>query len=674
LWCFASCTTDEFFISHSIEDSFNSPPTKSAMLNISSETSTSLCDRIQRRTALQVGALGSLGLSLPSLLSQAKASGSREETSRVFGRAKRVILLFMWGGPAHQDTWDLKPEGPVESRGEFMPIETSVPGLHISEHFPLLANHADKLALIRSVGQEDNNHSTGAHAGLTGRRHELKAESFSARQTDFPHFGSVLSQLRPNQSGLPTFVSLPEVIATTNGAITPGQGGGLIGRKFDPFRISEHPDRADFSIDSLKLPEAVNLGRMQSRRNLLDAFDGAARLVDRSAKIKTIDSYYQQALDMVLAPKVRKAFDLSHVSDDERFRYGYHTFGQSVLLAKRLAESGVSLVTVYWHREKKTVDSTWDTHALNFQELKHRLMPSVDRPISALLEDLSQSGMLDDTLVVWNSEFGRTPKVNKRAGRDHWGACNTVVMAGAGVKGGQVYGASDAQAAYPIANKVTQDDIAATLYHLLGFQPESPVYDRLNRPHQIALGEPIYELLEGRCQVERTPPPVEINRPAIGEFTRMLRQRGNRHLNCEFGSESGEKEWDLTNWQAPQGQGLNRYRRIAAATPESTPAAGLKYKGMYYNHFDYSHCVFRLAEPATLEGVSLKVSGRDVAIPDELRKQPAQRVWQIRLPAGLAKSITQLSLSLIAPKWSVSDFAIVGSEIRDLHLQRAKVV
>ena len=640
------------------------------MLNFSTTNSASLGAGIPRRTALQIGALGSMGLSLPALMgNSSNASESREETSRVFGRAKRVILLFMWGGPAHQDTWDLKPEGPVESRGEFMPIKTNVPGLHIGEHFPLLAQHADKLALIRSVGQEDNNHSTGAHAGLTGRRHELKAESFSARATDFPHFGSVLSQLRPNQSGLPTFVALPEVIATTNGAITPGQGGGLTGRKYDPFQIAEHPDRADFSIDALKLPESVNLGRMQSRRDLLNVFDNASQLVDRSNKIKTTDSYYQQALDMVLAPQVRKAFDLSHVSNDERFRYGYHTFGQSVLLAKRLAESGVQLVTVYWHREKKTVDSTWDTHALNFQELKHRLMPSVDRPISALLEDLSQSGMLDDTLVVWNSEFGRTPKVNARAGRDHWGACNSVVMAGAGVNGGQVYGASDAQAAYPISNKVTQDDIAATIYHLLGFQPESAVYDRLNRPHAVALGEPIYDLLQGRCEVEPQPAPVELNREPIRAFAKMLRERGSRHLNCEFGLDDGEQHWELKNWQAAMGDGLNRHRKIEAAE-----TATLEYKGMYYGHFDYSHCVIRLAEAATLKDVQISVAGKELPLTAEMLRQPAQRVWQFALPAGLAKSISKLTISISAPHWAVTDFTIVGAEIRDLHLEHAKVL
>jgi len=636
------------------------------MIELFNNQQMSFCDRLDRRTMLQAGSLGTMGLSLPELLSQkAEARPGRIETSSVFGKAKRVILLFMWGGPAHQDTWDLKPEGPIESRGEFLPIATNIPGLHVSEHFPLLSNHADKLAVIRSVGQEDNNHSTGAHAGLTGRRHELKAESFGARQTDFPHFGSVLSALRPNSSGLPTFVSLPEIISTTNGAVTPGQGGGLIGRKFDPFRISQHPDDPDFSIESLRLPESVGLSRLETRRGLLSQMDHAARIADRSAQTKTLSGYYEQALDMVLAPKVRNAFDLASVSQAERMRYGYHTFGQSVLMAKRLAEAGVQLVTVYWHREKKTIDSTWDTHSLNFQELKLRLMPSVDRPIAALLEDLSESGMLEDTLVVWNSEFGRTPKVNGRAGRDHWGACNSVVMAGGGVPGGQVYGASDPQAAYPIANKVTQDDIAATMYHLLGFQPDDEVHDRLNRPHRLALGEPIYDLLGDKCRPAPKPKPAGIEgRPKLGAFTKMLRDRGGRHITCDIGNLDEEKAWKLTGWSEPAGEGLSRHRRTG-----DTPAT-IAFGGMFHKQFDYSHCVFRLAEPRSLEGVTLTASGRAIAIPAALIEQGERTLWQIPFPAGLATSTSKFELTIAAPDWPTTDFAVVGETIRDLHLAR----
>lgn len=634
------------------------------MLEFLSHNSLPPLNRVSRRTMIQAGSLGTLGLSLPSLLAgQAQAHEQRTETSRVFGQAKRVIILFMWGGPAHQDTWDLKPEAPVENRGEFLPIATNVPGIHISEHFPLIAKHADKLALIRSVGQEDNNHSTGAHAGLTGRRHELKRESFGARETDFPHFGSVLSSLRPGHSGLPSFVSLPEVISTTNGAVTPGQGGGLIGRRFDPFRIDQHPDDPDFSIESLRLPESVGLQRLSSRRELLSQFDQVSRLVEQSNRARTLSSYYQQALDMVLAPQVRQAFDIESVPLNERMRYGYHTFGQSVLMAKRLSEAGVQLVTVYWHREASPIDTTWDTHSLNFQELKLRLMPSVDRPIAALLEDLQQSGQLDETLVVWNSEFGRTPKVNGRAGRDHWGACNSVVMAGGGVPGGQVYGASDAQAAYPIANKVTQDDIAATIYHLLGFHPEDEVRDRLNRPHRLALGEPIFDLLGGRALPEQLPDPLPLSRPRIGPFAKMLRERGIRHIVCELGSPDGEREWEVSGWS----ESLNcegRQHRLVGEAP-----AGLTFKGMFHRQFAYTHCVIRLAEPQPIETAVLTVAERAIPIPDELKQLGAQSIWQVPFPGGLTTSLSRFELKLSAPGWAVSEIAVVGEPIRDVHLQ-----
>jgi hypothetical protein len=271
--------------------------------------------------------------------------------------------------------------------------------------------------------------------------------------------------------------------------------------------------------------------------------------------------------------------------------------------------------------------------------------------------------MLEDTLVVWNSEFGRTPKVNGRAGRDHWGACNSVVMAGGGVPGGQVYGASDPQAAYPIANKVTQDDIAATIYHLLGFHPEDEVNDRLNRPHRLALGEPIYDLLGDKCHPETVQAPSQIDgRPKLGAFTKMLRDRGGRHITCDIGNLDEEKAWKLTSWSEPIGQGLSRNRKTG-----DSPAT-IAFGGMFHTQFDYGHCVFRLAEARSLEGVTLTASGRAIPIPDTLLKQGEQTLWQIPFPPGLAKSTPKFELTITAPNWPVTDFAVVGDPIRDLHL------
>jgi hypothetical protein len=632
------------------------------MLNLLADNSgVRFCDGLTRREALQVGALGTMGLGLPHLLNVSAAAN--ETGGGAFGRAKRVILLFMWGGPAHQDTWDLKPHGPEASRGEFLPIATSVSGIHISEHFPLIARHADKLAIIRSVGQDDNNHSTGAHASLTGRRHELKAESFGARDTDFPHIGSVLTKLRPNQRGLPTFAALPEVIATTNGAITPGQGGGFLGKTYDPFQISEHPDRPDFKIDALRLPTEIAAPRMVERRNLLAQIEQAARLADRSAIVQSMDAFYQQALDMVLAPAARRAFDLASESAAVRARYGWHTFGQSVLLARRLAEAGVKLVTVYWHREKKTVDSTWDTHGRNFEELKNRLMPSVDRPIAALLEDLAAFGMLDDTLVIWNSEFGRTPNVNANAGRDHWGPCNTVVMAGGGVPGGQTFGATDEKAAYPVSDKVTQDDIAATVYHLLGIDHETLIRDRQDRPFPLALGEPIAKLLGGLARPESRPAPaprmvVEQVRP----FTRMLRERGNRFITLALGNPDSEKQWQLAGFGEPAGEGTNRHRALGEG-----PATA-RYQAVFLGHFDYGWLVLNLAAPRSLAGARLSLSGSTVPVPEALVAASTRALWQIPLPAGLIVSKQTLEMTIEAPGWQICDVAVVGDEIRDLDL------
>ena len=620
-----------------------------------------LCDGISRREALQIGGLGTLGVGLPQLLqSQARASTAGGST---FGRAKRVILLFMWGGPAHQDTWDLKPEGPEGNRGEFLPIATSVPGMHISEHLPLIARQADKLAIIRSVGQDDNNHSTGAHAGLTGRRHDISAENFGAREIDFPHYGSVLSQLMPNAKGMPTFVALPRVITTTAGPMVPGQFGGLIGKKFDPFQISDHPDQPNFKIGSLSLPEGLALGRMEQRRDLLQQVELGARMIGRDRSIEAMDSFYQQALDMVLAPRARQAFDLASVPMETRLRYGFHTFGQGVLLAKRLVEAGVKLVTVYWHSEKKGVDSSWDTHALNFQELKARLLPSVDRPIAALLEDLEREGMLEDTLVIWNSEFGRTPNINGNAGRDHWGSCNSVVMAGGGVPGGQVFGASDEKAAYPTTDKVTQDDIAATIYHLLGLEPETLIHDRQNRPYPVALGEPIGKLLGGLSKPLPVASPTSRTQiPVIGGFTRMLKERGNRYLTVDLGNPDSEQYWEVSGWSEPAGTGLSRHRQLRAA-----PGV-VKYKRFFYSHFDYGWLVLRLAEPQNIQGAKLTIGTTVIPIPEDLANAPPNTIWQLPFPPGLIAATNVFELRIQAPGWQVTDIALTGDAIRDLHL------
>lgn len=449
--------------------------------------------RASRRAMLRLGALAPLGLSLPELL--AATDTPRQATSRTFGRAKRCLMLFMWGGPAHQDLYDLKPDAPAGIRGEFNPISTKVPGIHLCEHLHNLARHTDKLALIRSVTHADNNHSTAAHWMLTGHKHRLSAENFGAGPDDFPHVGSVVSQLAPGTSHLPTFVALPERIATTAGAVVPGQMGGLIGKRYDPFRIDQHPDEPAFEVPSLKLPPDMDPVRVRARQSLLETIDAVRPDLARARDVAAVQSYYQQAMDLIVSPQARRAFDLAAETPATRDRYGRQTFGQSLLLARRLLEAGVKLVTVYWHRDKPGVDTTWDTHGKNFSQLKDRLIPQADLPLGALFDDLTDRGLLDDTLVVWFSEFGRTPKINANAGRDHWGACNTVWLAGAGVPGGQVYGSSDRNAAYPATDPVKPEDFSATLYHLLGLAPETLIHDQQGRPLAISTGQPLERLL-----------------------------------------------------------------------------------------------------------------------------------------------------------------------------------
>ncbi|HEY8504221.1 MAG TPA: DUF1501 domain-containing protein [Gemmataceae bacterium] len=464
------------------------------MLEFLSPRPHSFCDRMTRRELLRLGGLAPLGLSLPALLGAGRASAGAEAPAG-FGKAKRCLMIFLWGGPAHQDTFDLKPDAPAEIRGEFKPVRTRVPGLEICEHFPQLAKHTDKIALIRSVTHSDRNHSTAAHWMLTGHKHRLSAENFGPSPADSPHIGSVVAKVAPAPPGLPTFVALPERIATTIGAVVPGQGGGALGGRYDPFRIDQHPDAADFSVRQFTLPADVPAARFAARRDLRAAFDAARRLLDRTGAGRRMGEHYRQALDMVTSPRARRAFDLNAESDRVRDRYGRGTFGQGLLLARRLLEAGVKLVTVYWHRDRPGVDTTWDTHAKNFEQLKNRLIPQVDGPVAALLEDLGLRGMLGDTLVLWTSEFGRTPKVNRNAGRDHWGACNSVWLAGAGVAAGTVFGSSDKSAAYPASDPVGPEDLAATVFHLLGIPPETIVRDLQERPLAVSHGRVIAGVL-----------------------------------------------------------------------------------------------------------------------------------------------------------------------------------
>lgn len=456
---------------------------------------------IDRREILRLGTLPLLGLGLPELLAAREtASGAKP-----LGKAKAAIVLFMWGGPAHQDTWDLKPDAPSEYRGDFKSIATTVPGYRICEHLPQLSQRTDKLAIIRSVTHGDVNHVTAPHWLLTGKP---SPRDGAPRNEDWPGYGAVLAKLGRGKGPLPPFVSMMPVVP--NGAprfveSTHGQDGGWMGPLYHPMRIDADGSKPGYRVGEFDLRAEVSTSRSDDRRSLLNQLDGQKRMMDAHVDSQATKAHYQRAFELLSTPEVTRAFDLSREPTALRERYGMNVHGQSVLQARRLVEAGVPLVTVFWPNDGITnVSVYWDTHNRNFIDLKERLCPVTDRAFSALLDDLQGRGMLDETLILWTGEMGRTPRLGQsvvggagagKDGRDHWPHCFTSILAGGGIKGGAIYGSSDRYAAYPATNPVSPSDIAATVYHCLGVDPHMSVYDKLNRPMSLCEGEPIRSIL-----------------------------------------------------------------------------------------------------------------------------------------------------------------------------------
>ena len=451
------------------------------------------CEGLSRREWLRAGGLSAVGLSLPGLLRGRADAEENHAASRpddgVFGRAKSCIVCFLFGAPAHQDVWDLKPEAPAEIRGEFQPIASNVPGILLGEHVPRIAQTAHRFALVRSVAHPDNVHTVAMHYMLTGQRHAEPATNPQNKPTDFPTFGAVVQKLRP-RGDLPSGISLnaPANQVSANNHIFPGFFAGWLGSDYDPLFVPQDPSAADFApFPSL---EDAAVARFASRRGLLSVVDEQRRELEQVSGVRTFDENYQKAFRLVTSAAARRAFDLAPESEPLRDRYGRNAFGQGCLLARRLVEAGVGLVTINWARD----DAFWDTHADNFRLLKESLLPPFDLGFSALLEDLDERGLLDETLVVCLGEFGRTPRINAAAGRDHWAPCNSVLLAGAGIRGGQVLGASDRIAAYPADAPVSPTDLSATIYHALGIDRHTVLRDRLDRPQVLAPGRPLVEL------------------------------------------------------------------------------------------------------------------------------------------------------------------------------------
>ena len=452
---------------------------------------------LRRRELVQVGSSALLGLGLSDILarrSHAAPSADPAGPPSVAQRAahqKSVLLVFLTGAASHHDTFDLKPDAPAEIRGEFKPIATSTPGLHVCEHLPHLAARADKYAILRTLSHNDNNHLMSTHHVLTG---EMQPGGFFdkvASRDDWPDYAAALAFLKPRSDGLPSGVNLPTFLQS-NPLTWPGQHAGFLGPVYDPWQITGDPNTKGFRVDAISLADGMDISRLDRRHSLLNDFQTNQARIEDLAKTRRLTADQDLAFSMLTSNRLAKAFRLDSEPDAIRDRYGRNTTGQSLLLGKRLIEAGVPVVQVNIGPVQN-----WDSHAAIFTTLKQRLLPPLDQGMGALLDDLSSTGLLDDTFVVMLGEFGRTPKINNDAGRDHWGHCFFGLFAGAGVRPGQVIGRSDETGSYPATRAWSPNDLGATIYTQLGIHPETQVKDRLNRPVALNKGELIEPLFTG---------------------------------------------------------------------------------------------------------------------------------------------------------------------------------
>jgi len=449
---------------------------------------------MSRRSVLSIGGSGFLGLSLHHWL-QAAAP-----TQMPRPKARSVIFLYQFGGPSHLETFDMKPNAPSGIRGQFQPIASAAPGVSVCELLPETAKVMDKVTLLRSVHHNMKSHNPAAYYALTGHAPPLDDIRLRDSLELFPAYGSVVDRLAPASGGVPTFVSYPHVMR--DGAITPGQHASFLGKRYDPLLVTQDPNAADFRLPELTLPANLHPDRLQNRRALQQLVERQTRLLDFSAKAQGLSAYYERALTMLNSQKIRAAFQLTDEPERIRREYGRTTYGQSCLLARRLVQAGVKFVNVYFSKSiggQSTEQGGWDTHGFNntrmFPIMKAYHLPRTDQTLPVFLNDLERTGLLDETLVVWMGEFGRTPKINDNISRDHWPNCYTVLLAGGGIHRGYVHGASDKNGAYPDHDPVRPDDLAATMFHQLGIPHDIEVRDQLNRPLPIAAGRPIRAIL-----------------------------------------------------------------------------------------------------------------------------------------------------------------------------------
>jgi hypothetical protein len=467
--------------------------------------------RFNRRRVLRIGSLGLVGLSLGDLLRE-------ESQARAARKARSVIYIFQSGGPAQHETWDLKPDAPLAVRGEFRPIETATPGTLICEHLPSLARRSRYYALLRSFSHSSNDHSLGHHIMLTGQ--DVAPVGFDPNRptsNDSPSLAALLTYLeRDRPHDAPASVVLPHLLVHRTGRTIPGQMAGRMDHRFDPWLLNEAPEckgygacpecfvfertpfqhqgSAEFATPGIDLPKELTLSRLSDRFALAKRLEQVRRVWDRQYESAKLDRYSGQALEILTSSRTARSFDLRYEDPKTLDRYGRHQFGRSLVLARRLVEAGVRLIQVNLGN-----DETWDTHQGAWPTLKEKLLPPLDQALSALLDDLNARGLLESTLVVMGGEFGRTPKIStlpgaSLAGRDHWGALQTLLFAGGGVSGGTIVGASDRLGAYPKTRPYRPSDLAATILSALGIDPRTEYPDRLGRPFVASTGEVIREL------------------------------------------------------------------------------------------------------------------------------------------------------------------------------------
>lgn len=431
-----------------------------------------MIDLTTRRGFLKVGGLALGGLTLPNFLRMQAQAGQIGPT-----RKKSVILIWQAGGPSHLDMYDLKPDAPAEFRGEFKPIATNVNGIQISEHLPYQAKIMDKLAIVRSATHTNAGHGMGSQWMLTGYQPTIEVND-----NIYPSTGSVVAKMKgPNDPGMPAYVNLPRLLSLGKAA--------YLGASFNPFAPDSDPNQDNFQVRNLKMPGRVNTARLERRKDLLKEIDGIRRDIDTKGDIHGLDTFYRDAMEMVTNTKAQKAFDIHSEPVKLRETYGRNDLGQCCLLARRLVEAGVTFVTIQ-------AGGGWDTHGDNFKQLKTNLLPRFDKGVAALVADLNERGLQGDVLVMAFGEFGRTPRINSQAGRDHWPGAMSILYAGGGLKMGQAIGTTNSTAEYPTSKPYSPGCVLSTMYHVLGIDHHYSFVDQAQRPLPIlSEGEPIKELV-----------------------------------------------------------------------------------------------------------------------------------------------------------------------------------